>query len=406
MLCNADIISEKADCKATLLKVIGNLYKTFIHKLNQKWVIVVGDAKVYDLLQALRSEEYSESLKWLIPIPGDWHVLFNYQKAVMKPYAEAGLLSLAKAAGYRAETLTSIQNSTNFRRTHLFLLQCYEAIYTYFLQLFYSSKTESDEGVYEEGIKLVIQKLLKEFEVITSDAELEQFRASVASTIPPQQLAEIHSEFMAFMKALSLKQDTVKFWYNFLFEDCTAYIGLYVSIRYRIWDLRTASLKQLAAVYTAFDRPTYQKLIPHHLNDLALMPDYIKQHFRNGGFTIRLSSLEWCGVALDECHEMCINKDAKLAVVRPSKEKMSHISNYLPFRSTCMNNLKTQLFPERKGRKSKGCHVPSSRDKASQSNVMHMVKTLQTHGMHTDIQENPLQHGKPKGHTRTSTRLA
>ena len=30
----ADIISEKADCKATLLKVIGNLYKTFIQKLN------------------------------------------------------------------------------------------------------------------------------------------------------------------------------------------------------------------------------------------------------------------------------------------------------------------------------------------------------------------------------------
>ena len=143
-----DILSEKADCKATLLKVIGKLYKTFIHELNQKWVIVVGDAKVYDLLQALRVEEYSESLKWLIPIPGDWHVLFNYQKALMKPYADAGLINLAAAAGYRAETLTSIRNTTNFRRTYLFILQCYEL--SYFLHLFYSYKTESDEGVYEE----------------------------------------------------------------------------------------------------------------------------------------------------------------------------------------------------------------------------------------------------------------
>ena len=44
-------------------------------------------------------------------------------------------------------------------------------------------------------------------------------------------------------------------------------------------------------------------------------------------------------VALHEAHEMRINKDAKLAVVRPSPEKMSFMSNYLLFRSACVRNL-------------------------------------------------------------------
>jgi len=39
-----DILREKADCEETLLKVIGNLQKVFIHELGSKWVVVVGDA--------------------------------------------------------------------------------------------------------------------------------------------------------------------------------------------------------------------------------------------------------------------------------------------------------------------------------------------------------------------------
>ena len=46
---------------------------------------------------------------------------------------------------------------------------------------------------------------------------------------------------------------------------------------------------------------------------------------------MRLSSTDWHGVALDECHEM-VNKDAKLAVVHSTPDKMQFTSNYLPFR--------------------------------------------------------------------------
>ena len=65
-----EIVSERADSKPTLIGVIARLQKTFVQKLKQKYVIVVGDAKTYNLLQAI-CYEYKTQLKWLIPFPGD-----------------------------------------------------------------------------------------------------------------------------------------------------------------------------------------------------------------------------------------------------------------------------------------------------------------------------------------------
>ena len=64
--------------------------------------MVVGDAKVYDVLQSLK-HEYGEDLKWLLVYPGDWHLLKNYQLSLMKPYFDAGLRELPRASGYPTE---------------------------------------------------------------------------------------------------------------------------------------------------------------------------------------------------------------------------------------------------------------------------------------------------------------
>ena len=44
----------------------------------------------------IRRSEYGDHMKWLIPWPGDWHILLNYQKALMKAYAGAGLTRLGE----------------------------------------------------------------------------------------------------------------------------------------------------------------------------------------------------------------------------------------------------------------------------------------------------------------------
>ncbi len=72
----------------------------------------------------------------------------------------------------------------------------------------------------------------------------------------------------------------------------------------------------LAAVYSAFDRPTYQELIPRHLKDLLTMPSNVLHHLQKRSFSVCLSPTEWHGVALDECRGMKVNMDAKLAICR------------------------------------------------------------------------------------------
>ena len=197
-----------------------------------------------------------------------------------------------------------------------------------------------------------------------------------------------YSGFKSFMENLAGYQDTVKFWYHFMSEDCFAYIGLFVALRFRNWELRNGSIKQLAAIFSAFDRPTYQELIPHHLKDLLTLPNSVLHHLRKGGFSVRLTSSEWHGVALDECHEMRINKDAKLAVVRPSKQRMEFLSNYMAFRAACMENLQNQIFPERQTDTNKFSDTPSNKDKKVEANIQNMLIAISENGLFTDIHVN------------------
>ena len=135
-----DIISLPADSKDTVLRVLNKLHKTFIVELGFRWLIVVGDAKTYDILQTLR-HQYGSQMKWLLPFPGDWHILYNYQKVLLKIYGEAGLLQLAKVGGHRAETLKSLAQASHFKRTHHFIFQSFEAMYRFFLRTYFESNS-------------------------------------------------------------------------------------------------------------------------------------------------------------------------------------------------------------------------------------------------------------------------
>lgn len=48
-------------------------------------------------------------------------------------------------------------------------------------------------------------------------------------------------------------------------------------------------------------------------------------------------------VGLDEAHEMCINKEIKTSITRPTKDNIVRLLHFFPYRSKAIQNLKTQL---------------------------------------------------------------
>jgi hypothetical protein len=49
-------------------------------------------------------------------------------------------------------------------------------------------------------------------------------------------------------------------------------------------------------------------------------------------------------VGLDEAHEMCINKESKTSISRPTKDNLQRLVHFFPYRSNAMKNLKDQLM--------------------------------------------------------------
>ena len=83
--------------------------------------------------------------------------------------------------------------------------------------------------------------------------------------------------FSKFITAQSENDDTWRLLSNFVFYDCFCYVSLFLAIRTSNWDLRVASLKSMATLFSAYDRPCYQKLVPSHIADIQSYPDDVKK---------------------------------------------------------------------------------------------------------------------------------
>ena len=85
-----DILNMHADSKDAVLASLSKLYREAHVGETIQHIVVAGDAKIYPYLIDLK-KEYPSRLKWVIPFMGDFHVLLNYQEALMKVYWDAGL---------------------------------------------------------------------------------------------------------------------------------------------------------------------------------------------------------------------------------------------------------------------------------------------------------------------------
>ncbi|XP_041452570.1 uncharacterized protein LOC121405715 isoform X1 [Lytechinus variegatus] len=334
------VLDEKADSPNTLMHCLGILYKLFEINKNNNHLVVAGDGATIKMLINMK-REYGEVLDWVIPFLGDWHVLKNFQEVIMKIFWDAGLKDLAKLA-HKQMTLQSLASCSNFKRTHRFILQSYEAIFMCLLSSFLQHR---------KGTEVVISNddFLKQIENVVCHLEYEDGKHKGVDEFFDAELHFIHSvipfvnEFNAYCEEMSSKYETFRFWNQFVREDCLSYINLHIAIRTGNWNLRLASFKKMIPLFQAFDRQNYSTLIPGHLSMICGFPDYIREHFEKGAFVASISGKNFSHIGLDEAHEMLINRDCKMALTHSLPKDMNTLAGTLENQAKMISTLEDQL---------------------------------------------------------------
>ena len=353
-----ELLDEHPDSADTMRHLSEHLLVNASSDSQDGCIVLVGDGKTYEHLMQVKLTYGSEMTKLFI-FPGDWHVLKNYQPVLIKVYYNAGLKELAQTAGFRGETLKSLEKCSNFKRTHRFLLQVWQAMYRSMIHNFLQENSQ---------LLTIAATFVHNTDTISSVQLLEAIRVSTS-----------HTDFIVFLKTMSTRDSTWKFWSQFVLTDCPAYVGLYLAIRNQNWHLLVSSLKLMAPLFAAFDRTTYQNLIPKHLADVQSFPDKIIHSFESGGFVVNVTGEPGHSIALDEAHEMCINKDMKGAIARPNKTYLQKISLFLRYRIRAHKNLIHELFPEtRPSTKHNACTIldNSSEVKKREENIVQMFTQI------------------------------
>ena len=124
------VLPELADNQDTVKAILDNLSSLYGIGTHAKTHMVVGDQKIFMQMQRLK-RQYGADLDWLLPYPGDWHVLKNFQPVLARLYFHAGLQQTAKEAGYKGSNLTALETCSHFKHTHVCLLEAYESIYVH-----------------------------------------------------------------------------------------------------------------------------------------------------------------------------------------------------------------------------------------------------------------------------------
>ena len=125
---------------------------------------------------------------------------------------------------------------------------------------------------------------------------------------------------------MARRDETWRFLVQFVFVDAMAYVSLFLAIRSGDW---MSSMKTMAPVFTAFDHPTYQKLISNHTSDLLSLPQSVLLMFEQGAFVVNICGRPWHSVGLDEAHEMLINKHRKMSITKPTPDYINRIAKYI-----------------------------------------------------------------------------
>ena len=172
----------------------------------------------------------------------------------MKICYDAGLHELAVASGYPPN---SIKNCSIFSRTHDFLLEAWQSLYQHFLTVFLQNIFNVKNSTTEHGDLLAhVRQWLQSFPTATTQQQCHWNLQELLSDI-----TEKHPTFLEgfdiFMQSMASRTN--------LGDSGTICIWRLLGIGLFFWpseqgtgtNLKMASIKRMAALFTAFDRRSW-----------------------------------------------------------------------------------------------------------------------------------------------------
>ena len=205
-------------------------------------------------------------------------------------------------------TLKSVASASNFKRTHGFLMQVWEAFYRSFFDQYLS---HSSSAVVRNSEALAASVRARLIHCNKKCMEEHAFDEYIDVTRAIESDCEaVYNDFIAFVKDLASRDG---FGMAFVFHDCLAYVGLYLAIQGGSWSPHMASLKESCPLFTAFDRVNYLKILHQHFAEILCLPENIRHCFEKEGFVCNIRGTKMHAVGLDEAHEMLVNKILRLA---------------------------------------------------------------------------------------------
>ena len=331
------VMEENADNRETIKLTLDKLYSDLgIHK-TLNYLVVVGDAKTYDHLVQLKND-FPEKLEWLLPFIGDWHTLKNYQLTLMKIYLDAGLRELIHVF-HQGILAKVVSEATGFDKTHSFLMQCWEALYRFELQMFFLNQDEASLKDLSFDIEKVSQIVSSYTYSVNNKTNINQNNFGLESN----DLGDLEEQFGIFCERLCSENKTWNLWHNFIHKDCLIYIMYFLALRTGNWNLRNLCVKHICRLTQVTDSRFYSRLLPQNMVDIHRFPRCVIEHFERGGFVMNISGRNNHSQGLDEGHESCINKDVKAALNTCSEQSISKAVSYVPTRANCLRKLKEAI---------------------------------------------------------------
>ena len=249
-------------------------------------VVLGGDQQTYAIVKNLL-KKFPSTFSWIVPVPGDWHLLKNAAETLRDLLWDGGLNELAKACGHHKDIC-------QWKDIHNVLCGVHEGLLHEALLAYngITSRTSFWEWI-DESIKC--------------DDEVTHFWASM--------LRYLH-----------------------------AYVGMYISIRSGNFSLRNACLPILTELFFAYSRDKYEELACQTINDVIQLPVDLKKKFYHGEWILNKTGRRFHSVALDEGHEQIINKRLKELTTRPSEYRTVTLANFMAYLDKFLKLFQESIF--------------------------------------------------------------